>query len=56
MTRLKDGHIGKRYKQNEFDHYEIGMERLILQDLLSKNTCNFTEDIAYNYVDIINEF
>ncbi len=48
MTRLKDGHIGKRYKQNEFDHYEIGMDRLILQDLLSKNTCNFTEEIAYN--------
>ena len=31
MTRLKDGHIGKRYKQNEFDHYEIGMERLNLR-------------------------
>ena len=56
MTRLKEGHIVKRHKQNEFDHYEIGIDRLILQDLLSKKICNFTEEIAYNYVDIINEF
>ena len=34
----------------------IGMDRLILQDLLSKYTTSFTEKIVDNYVDMINEF
>ena len=37
-------------KQNEFNLYEIGMDRLILQDLLSKYTRSFTEKIVDNYV------
>ena len=32
------------------------MDRLILQDLLSKYTTSFTEKIVDNYVDMMNEF
>ena len=56
MARLKAANIVKVRKQNEFNYYEIGMDRLILQDLLSKYTCSFTEKIVDNYVDMINEF
>ena len=55
MARLKAANIVKVRKQNEYN-YEIGMDRLILQDLLSKYTCSFTEKIVDNYVDTINEF
>ena len=55
MARLKAANIVKVRKQNEFN-YEIGMDRLILQDLLSKYTYSFTEKIVDNYVDMINEF
>ena len=56
LTRLKAANIVKVRKQNEFNYYEIGMDRLILQDLLSKYTISFTEKIVDNYVDMINEF
>ena len=56
MARLKVANIVKVRKQNEFNYYEIGMNRLILQDLLSKYTRSFTEKIVDNYVDMINEF
>ena len=56
MTRLKDAKIVKVRRQNEFNYYEIGMDKLILQDLLSKYTSSFTEKIVDNYVDMINEF
>ena len=55
MARLKAANIVKVRKQNEFN-YEIGMDRLILQNLLSKYTYSFTEKIVDNYVDMINEF
>jgi hypothetical protein len=32
------------------------MDRLILQDLLSKYKSSFTEKIVEDYVDMINEF
>ena len=56
MARLKAANIVKVRRQNEFNYYEIGMNRLILQDLLSKYTRSFTEKIVDNYVDMINEF
>jgi predicted transcriptional regulator len=56
MTRLKTANIIKVRRQNEFNYYEIGMDRLILQDLLSKYTSSFTEKIVDNYVDMMNEF
>ena len=56
LTRLKAANIVKVRRQNEFNYYEIGMDRLILQDLLSKYTTSFTEKIVDNYVDMINEF
>ena len=56
MTRLKAANIIKVRRQNQFNYYEIGMDRLILQDLLSKYTSSFTEKIVDNYVDMINEF
>ena len=56
MTRLKAANIVKVRRQNQFNYYEIGMDRLILQDLLSKYTSSFTEKIVDNYVDMINEF
>jgi predicted transcriptional regulator len=56
MARLKAANIVKVRKQNEFIYYEIGMDRLILQDLLSKYKSSFTEKIVDNYVDMINDF
>ena len=56
MTRLKAANIVKVRRHNEFNYYEIGMDKLLLQDLLSKYTGNFTEKIVDNYVDMINEF
>jgi predicted transcriptional regulator len=56
MTRLKDANIVKVRRQNEFNYYEIGMDKLMLQDLLSKYTSSFTEKIVDNYVDMMNEF
>jgi predicted transcriptional regulator len=56
LTRLKAANIVKVRKRNEFNYYEIGMDRLILQDLLSKYTRSFTEKIVEEYVDMINEF
>jgi predicted transcriptional regulator len=56
LTRLKAANIVKVSKQNEFNYYEIGMDRLILQDLLSRYNSSFTERIIHDYVDMINEF
>ena len=56
ITRLKATNIVKVRRQNEFNYYEIGMDKVILQDLLSKYTSSFTEKIVDNYVDMINEF
>ena len=56
LTRLKAANIVKVRKQNEFNYYEIGMDRLILQDLLFKYKSSFTEKIVDEYVDMINEF
>ena len=55
MARLKAANIVKVRRQNEFNYYEIGMDKLILQDLLSKYTSSFTK-IIDNYVDMMNEF
>ena len=56
LARLKAANIVKVLKQKESTYYEIGMDRLILQDLLSKYKSSFTEKIVENYVDMINEF
>ena len=56
MGRLKAANIVKVRKQKEFNYYEIGMDRLILKDLLSKYTGSFTETIVDDYVDMMNEF
>ena len=56
MARLKAANIVKVRKQYEFNYYEIGMDKLILQDLLSKYKSSFTEKIVDNYVDMINDF
>ena len=56
MGRLKSANIIMVIKQKESTYYEIGMDRLILKDLLSKYTSSFTEKIVDNYVDMINEF
>ena len=56
MARLKAANIVKVRKQYEFNYYEIGMDRLILQDLLSKYKISFTEKIVDDYIDMINEF
>lgn len=56
MARLKAANIVKVRKQYEFNYYEIGMDKLILQDLLSKCKSSFTEKIVDDYVDMINEF
>jgi len=56
VYKIKSCKIIKLRRQNEFNYYEIGMDRLILQDLLSKYTRSFTEKIVDNYVDMINEF
>ena len=56
MARLKAANIVKVRKQYEFNYFEIGMDRLILQDLLSKYKSSFTEKIVDDYIDMINEF
>jgi predicted transcriptional regulator len=56
MGRLKAANIINIRKQNESKYYEIGMDKIILQDLLSKYKSSFTEKIVDNYVDMINEF
>ena len=56
MARLKAANIVKVRKQYEFNYYEVGMDRLILQDLLSKYKSSFTEKIVDDYIDMINEF
>jgi predicted transcriptional regulator len=56
MARLKAANIIKVHKQNEYTYCEIGMDRLILQELLSKYKTDFTEKVIDNYVDMINEF
>ena len=56
MSKLSDANIIKRCKQNEFKYYEIGMDKLKLQELLSKYKSSFTEKVVDDYVDIINEF
>ena len=56
MGRLKAANIITIRKQNESKYYEIGMDKLKLQDLLSKYKSSFTEKIVDDYVDMINEF
>ena len=56
LARLKAANSVMVLKQKESTYYEIGMDRLILQGLLSKYNSSFTEKIVENYVDIINEF
>jgi predicted transcriptional regulator len=56
MARLKAANIVKVRKQYEFNYYEIGMDRLLLQDLLSKYKSSFTEKIVDDYIDMIKEF
>jgi predicted transcriptional regulator len=56
MARLKAANIIKVRKQNESTYYEIGMDILVLQDLLYKYKSRFTEKIVDDYVDMVNEF
>ena len=56
LSKLSDANIIKIRKQNEFKYYEIGINKLKLQDLLSKYKSSFTEKIVDDYVDMINEF
>ena len=56
MARLKAANIVKIRKQYEFNYYEIGMDKLILQDLLFKYKSSFTEKIVDDYIEMINEF
>ncbi|MGZ5470101.1 MAG: winged helix-turn-helix transcriptional regulator [Nitrososphaeraceae archaeon] len=56
LSKLSDAKIIKVRKQNEFKYYEIGINKLKLQELLSKYTSSFTEKIVDDYVDMINEF
>jgi predicted transcriptional regulator len=56
MARLKAANIIKVRKQYEFNYYEIGMDILVLQDLLYKYKSRFTEKIVDDYVDMVNEF
>ena len=56
MARLKAANIVKVRKQYEFNYYEIGIDRLILENLLSKYKSSFTEKIVNDYIDMINEF
>ena len=56
MARLKAANIVKVRKQYEFNYYEIGMDNLILQDLLSKYKSSYTEKIVDDYIEMINEF
>ena len=56
LSKLSDANIIKVQKQNEFKYYEIGINKLKLEDLLSKYKSGFTEKIVDDYVDMINEF
>jgi DNA-binding transcriptional ArsR family regulator len=56
LARLKAANIVMVIKQKESTYYEIGMDRLILQGLLSKYNSSFTEKIVENYVEMVNEF
>jgi predicted transcriptional regulator len=56
LSKLTDANIIKVRKQNEFKYYEIGINKLKLQELLSKYKSSFTEKIVDNYVDMINDF
>jgi len=56
LSKLTDANIIKVRKQNEFKYYEIGINKLKLQELLSKYKSSFTEKIVDDYVDMINEF
>jgi predicted transcriptional regulator len=56
IGRLKAANIIMVLKQKESTYYEIGMDRSILQDLLSKYKTDFTEKIVDDYVDMVNEF
>ena len=56
LSKLSDANIIQICKQNEFRYYEIGINKLKLQDLLSKYKSSFTEKIVDDYVDMINEF
>ena len=56
LSRLKDADIIKVRRQNEFNYYEIKIDKFILQKLLNKYKSSFTEQIVDNYTDMINEF
>jgi predicted transcriptional regulator len=56
LSKLSDANIIKIRKQNEFKYYDIGINKLKLQDLLSKYKRSFTEKIVDDYVDMMNEF
>ena len=56
LSKLTDANIIKVRKQNEFKYYEIGINKLKLQELLSKYISSVTEKIVDDYVDMINEF
>jgi predicted transcriptional regulator len=56
LSKLSDANIIKIRKQNEFKYYDIGINKLKLQDLLSKYKSSFTEKIVDDYVDMMNEF
>ena len=53
IGRLKAANIIMVLKQKESTYYEIGMDRSILQDLLSKYKTDFTEKIVDDYVDMV---
>ena len=56
LSKLRDANIIKVRKENEFKYYEIGINKLKLQELLSIYTSSFTEKMIDDYVDMINEF
>jgi predicted transcriptional regulator len=59
LSRLKDANIINvvRYKQNElYNYYEIKIDKLKLENLLSKYKSSFAEKIVDDYTDMINEF
>lgn len=57
LSRLKDADIIKVRRQNELNYYEIKIDKLTLQKLLSKYKSSFiTEKIVDDYTDMINEF
>lgn len=56
LSKLSDANIINVDKQNEFEYYEIGINKSKLQDLLSKYTSSFTEKTVDDYIDMMNEF